>query len=1438
MVPAPLEGLHTGPMANMPSQPPGQGSVSLPLLIEFIVQKTYHDLTVLVELLPQKSDMERKIAIVEFATRTRQLFVRLLALVKWAASACKVDKCASIMGFLDKQSHLFVDTADLLHRLSKETLVNARLPNFLIPAAVEVLTTGSYPRLPTCIRDNIIPPDPITADERKTTLSRLNQIIQHRLVTTTLPPQMSDFKIANGRVKLRVDCEFEVSLSLMGDGPEVPWRLLNVKILVEDKVSGGGKNLVHKMQVDFMYQVIQSRLMDHPKPLVELYVCLHVFCLGLQLEVLSVQTHALSRERLGDLIKIEDYQAGKSLSISYWRGMRGRETAPRRGFMLTIQVDDGEKGKPLSVIHTPVLSSDMSEMADKAIRSEDLSIERLLVHTIHVRTLGRLKKLQKEFALKVSPQTEPMLRGSPAVLSIPVLTPCLETEHLLISVDTYTGLYIAHVPQYSESKVTEEIQNCLNNRDKDKLDGLVSDLRLWIAAKHVEKSVQHLPAVCYERLPLLHRTDHEITKLERHKRYIRLHKHPWHLIVVELKDAGPVALGEVEVRLHVLTVKASSIEDNPLDDKFEAALPRSFLKVQTLVELNEFLCLHGLDVKEEYVGKAGRKRRRVSAPSGGYGPGFCSMSSPQDEDALVASTNAGFPPPPPAKRQKHVRLAPDVAHMVALVDDRLVYAALEHELTKRRVVHSGFRAETEFGNCLDVIWIPAPAVGLMKESPEDARKLDEDLKNVVKGLSSRLTSVRARVCCRPTKSWIVELVFKSSPVARFCLKDDGIRQVVHLIYDVQTSDLTHLTVDAFLREWAQIVRLYQLVVRFANDYKSNFVGLKELVKIKSYNYKRLVLLYGPGYRWMLTLQWNAMDEMYHMFFGAQSDLRNPHALMSPLITRWFNRDPDLAHLVKMLCETLNPLSSLAKLSTRPHVGQVITKPQAPLPVFLVVPESAFHLRVYYYSCYCLEIFIRGNGLVGIRDGAFSKFNWSKAVGDLTPIPMLKTFLNKFYDDAAVSSRSQKGVGAGIMFSGKSSMISAEDDNPPSPMAMTSGGSGFGHHYQHQQQMVKSSPFQQPMTPPVGGSNPQTPASPACSQMPPPGPSPAGGMAPASPFTSMNPTAASPMHGWPGSPNVGSKPPSQPPMWRLLMLMLGYNKINLNIRTDLTSRYAEASQIPVEKSRRTSHSSRRSSTDLNRPHSYSHEPERIHRHWNRFERPKRKQGEETAKNMVVVKNCCGCCDLRKGVLLVAILNLVIAGAICGYFINVLANYNNNDVYGNVKQTYDGIKSGLVPALNDWVEGFMGKDEAERGTLKNGVIVIVTICAIYVVISTVMAVGAYYAITGYYFYYRIGLLQVADEGQFIIQIALFCVVAGLMAYGWMAALSNFQTLLTTSKDKVTPVEEFQVGEYGDSQFTGFEQTKQPVKQLILAPSDHLHTFGNQYDDIPRSPLRVAD
>ena len=68
--------------------------------------------------------------------------------------------------------------------------VRATLPNFHLPAAAEILTTGSYSRLPRCLSERIIPPAPITAKERTRTLLRLNQVSKsYHLVVISNPLQ-------------------------------------------------------------------------------------------------------------------------------------------------------------------------------------------------------------------------------------------------------------------------------------------------------------------------------------------------------------------------------------------------------------------------------------------------------------------------------------------------------------------------------------------------------------------------------------------------------------------------------------------------------------------------------------------------------------------------------------------------------------------------------------------------------------------------------------------------------------------------------------------------------------------------------------------------------------------------------------------------------------------------------------------------------------------------------------------------------------------------------------------------------------------------------------------------------------------------------------------------------------------------------------------------
>ncbi|MCL4130059.1 UNVERIFIED_CONTAM: hypothetical protein GTU68_032438, partial [Idotea baltica] len=173
-------------------------------------------------------------------------------------------------------------------------------------------------------------------------------------------------------------------------------RLLDVDIAVEDKETGEGKALVHPLQIGYIHQLVQSRLQDTPNPLLEVYTILHSFCQSLQLEVLYAQTLKLLEDRLDFHIRVEEYLQGKSLTLTYWRELTHRDPNIQLGYRLTVQVDPSHVSRPLMLLHTPSLGSKEAEIAERAIRSDKLSIERLLVHTIYLRTKSRLFELKQD----------------------------------------------------------------------------------------------------------------------------------------------------------------------------------------------------------------------------------------------------------------------------------------------------------------------------------------------------------------------------------------------------------------------------------------------------------------------------------------------------------------------------------------------------------------------------------------------------------------------------------------------------------------------------------------------------------------------------------------------------------------------------------------------------------------------------------------------------------------------------------------------------------------------------------------------------------------------------------------------------------------------------------------------------------------------------------
>ena len=210
-------------------------------------------------------------------------------------------------------------------------------------------------------------------------------------------------------------------------------------------------------------------------------------------------------------------------------------------------------------------------------------MERLLVHSIYVRTKRRLFELKKEIQRRLNlGDVEATLHGSPAVLSVPILQPCLRSEQLLVTIDTHTGIFLAHVPQYEDNSIAADIQSNLNTAERGQLETLVSQLRHWITKQRVHKTLQQLPATSYETLPILfdlHK--HPLKNLSANRMYIRLHRQPNAVIIVEFHEKASNHC-EMEYKYFLLWVKPASIEDNPNDESVVTNIPKVYLKVSLL----------------------------------------------------------------------------------------------------------------------------------------------------------------------------------------------------------------------------------------------------------------------------------------------------------------------------------------------------------------------------------------------------------------------------------------------------------------------------------------------------------------------------------------------------------------------------------------------------------------------------------------------------------------------------------------------------------------------------------------------------------------------------------------------------------------------------------------------------------------------------------------
>ncbi|CAF0796799.1 unnamed protein product [Brachionus calyciflorus] len=1051
---------------------------SLAFIIQQAVQQTYNQLTIMIETFSSLANTEKKIKILAFACKTRQLFMRIYALVKFIKTAH--INVSNILSFLEQQSFIFVNTADYLYHLANVKLVNARLPSFSILSSVDVLTLGTYPRLPSSIKDRIIPPEKITDDEKEKTLETLNRIIQCRLALSELPSQLKNFKIDKGYVEFEVKNEFEIKLTLISDNFKLPWRLLKINFLVKDS-RDPNKVLVHNLQVTKMHQYLQERLNENQKPFVEIYNSLHFFVQSLQLEVLYEQMCFLLN--LSRFYKITKYEKCKMFTVEYWLEY------PNKNYTFTICV--GENSDFLQTTHNPLLHWRDHKNIDLIFKSGELMIEKIVHQIIKFRSKKRLMEVQ--FMFEQFPYCKAVLIEDKPAVQIQFIISNFQKETLWIMIDYYKGQFQCIFPHsILNLKLKNSLEECLNS-DFRKLEPFLLNLRIWLLLRRCETIIRSYGFRCHEELHITSFASNDLmnmyNKLEKNKIFVELKKQEKIFIVITIKSKEELYGSKEEINWYEnpeLLENENSLAFNyyilnigkcKYDGELDQTKP--FLKLLSLSHFKRNTQLSLTSVPKN------KKMRKLKF---------------DEEMDLIMPLN-------------HDNCLIEFVNMVYYIEDFLPYLSLMKIFNKQNVVTQNIHSNPSLLPilCLNLLSVPT----VLPIEFKDFNHLDSLSKDLMSSLVSftirqrqfkdylnsglpthTFTSVVKQAHTSLTKfQFILELTFNHG-----VLNEMDSKQIEIFTSCIEANNLDNLYQQVKL-EWISMCRIYSLVI----ECKKAFVKYPDLAKqmrIKKSNFKRLIIQYGSNLSYLIQFQWNKETKNFEIFLDVdhQESIRpsvdkpefNYHNLFLNEIRKYFQSTKSVVNLVQILNYSCVCTYGLAKLANIPKFySKVSNQPILPNCGFMLNIYSLTHFKLVYYSKYALDVHIKPNGLVSIRDDSFGLTDINSGNEDIHPIQFLSGFLKLFLDDSVQE-----------LLRRRSSLV--EDDNPGSPTLY--------HNQQpmsNNQQQAQSHVFLPPTSPAI--QQPRTNQN---------IPAPSPGYFVQSPGMS-GPTSNAPIPQSPGFPNFGS-----------------------------------------------------------------------------------------------------------------------------------------------------------------------------------------------------------------------------------------------------------------------------------------------------------------------------
>lgn len=240
--------------------------------------------------------------------------------------------------------------------------------------------------------------------------------------------------------------------------------------------------------------------------------------------------------------------------------------------------------------------------------------------------------------------------------------------------------------------------------------------------------------------------------------------------------------------------------------------------------------------------------------------------------------------------------------------------------------------------------------------------------------------------------FIIEFTFNQSILIN---QAENKMQVFSSCIEVNSLDKLYQMIKI---EWMSICRIYSLISECQTAF-AKYADLNKHIRIKKADFKTLILNYGPNLNYAIKFQWNKEKTNFDIFLDVEREqsykasvdrpVINYHYLFIDEIKNYFNSTKSVINLVQTLNNTCVSTYALAKLANVPKFySEMSNQSIKPNCGFMLNIYSLNHFKLVYYSKYALDVHIKPNGLLSIRDDSFGLTDINSGNEDIHPIQFL------------------------------------------------------------------------------------------------------------------------------------------------------------------------------------------------------------------------------------------------------------------------------------------------------------------------------------------------------------------------------------------------------------------------------------------------------------------